>query len=163
MQAVVWLSRAAVDEISAEADHHYELETGGSFMGYWADDRAAVVTRVIPAGPNAHRSRRSFKPDQDWQLAAIAEHYARSDRRDTYLGDWHTHPNARAAVLSWTDKACLKAIIKTPKARTTLPIMMLVCGAPGGWSFHPKVCRLIRRYRVFEMIEATDASVATYE
>jgi integrative and conjugative element protein (TIGR02256 family) len=76
-----------------EAAARYPLETGGVFMGYWADDRTAVVTQAIGPGPNAYHHRHRFAPDQEWQTTEIAEYYRASGRRETYLGDWHTHPD----------------------------------------------------------------------
>ncbi|MBB4233262.1 hypothetical protein GGD56_007168 [Rhizobium mongolense] len=51
----VWLSRAVWDEICLDADRWYDKETGGTFMGYWAESNAAVVTAMILGGPNGVR------------------------------------------------------------------------------------------------------------
>lgn len=162
MPVLVWLSETDAEQIRTDADHFYVRETGGTLMGYWADGHQAVVTKLIPAGPKAHHGLHNFKPDQQWQLEAIARHYESSARKDTYLGDWHTHPDTEVPTLSWTDRACLRAIIRTPQARNMYPIMMLVCGSLSDWTLHPKVCRLVRRYRLFDRIVATDATVRTF-
>nr|WP_292516581.1 Mov34/MPN/PAD-1 family protein [Mesorhizobium sp.] len=162
MQHVVWLPRSVIEDMRVDADQWYDKETGGTFMGYWADSHVAVVTAMIPAGPNAKHERRNFLPDQHWQQAEIGKHYHQSGRLDTYLGDWHTHPDAISNRLSWTDRACLKNIIRTPSARTSTPIMMLMCGKPGGWGLYAWVCGLMPRFFLFESLWEREAEVAPY-
>lgn len=162
MQFVVWLPQSVTDEMRRDADHWYDRETGGTFMGYWADSQSAVVTTMIPGGPNAIRERTSFLPDQDWQQAQIADHYERSGRLDTYLGDWHTHPDAASGRLSWKDRACLKRIIRTPAARNPTPIMMLMCGDRNGWVLHSWVAQLSSRLLLFEWLSESGAAIKVH-
>lgn len=126
------LARGVLALCRAEADRCYPLETGGVLMGFWRR-HLAVVTQVIGPGPNARHERWSFEPDQEWQLGAIAAHYARSGRRETYLGDWHTHPDARNGNLSRMDRGVLRKVISTPSARAPTPVMMILYGSPAGW------------------------------
>ncbi|RWD60494.1 MAG: hypothetical protein EOS36_20850 [Mesorhizobium sp.] len=162
MRHVVWLPRSVVYVMKSDADQWYDKETGGTFMGYWAETRVAVVTRMIPAGPNAKRTRCSFLPDQDWQQAEIAKHYHRSGRLDTYLGDWHTHPDTFSNRLSGTDRACLRNVIGTPSARASTPIMMLMCGKTARWMLHAWVCGMGPRFFLFEGLCEWKAEVAVY-
>jgi integrative and conjugative element protein (TIGR02256 family) len=162
MQQVVWLPRSAIEDMRLDADQWYDKETGGTFMGYWAESHIAVVTAVIPAGPKAKHERNSFLPDQDWQQAEIAKHYHQSSRLDTYLGDWHTHPNAVSGRLSWTDRTCIKNVIRTPAARNSTPIMMLMCGKPANWALHAWICELKPRFLIFEGVWENEAEIAPY-
>ncbi|MER8522885.1 Mov34/MPN/PAD-1 family protein [Mesorhizobium sp. M1076] len=145
-----------------DADLWYDRETGGTFMGYWAESNVAVVTAMIPAGPRASHERSSFLPDQRWQQAEIAKHYERSGRLDTYLGDWHTHPDAVSNRLSWTDRVCLKTIIKTPTARNQRPVMMLMCGKPGEWSLHSWFCQVRPKLFFFEFLDEREATIKAH-
>lgn len=129
---VVWLPVQLHDDCIAEADRFYRLETGGALMGYW-NAANAVITAIIGAGPAALHERHNFEPDQQWQVAAIAQHYEASGRRETYIGDWHTHPDATTAHLSWTDRRVLRRIITTPSARASNPIMIVYYGAEAAW------------------------------
>lgn len=129
---VVWLPSRVHDECVAEADSFYRLETGGALMGYW-NGANAVVTAVIGPGPAALHERHNFEPDQEWQVAVIARHYEASGRRETYIGDWHTHPDANTAHLSWTDRRVLRRIINTPSARTPNPVTIIFYGAEATW------------------------------
>lgn len=128
-----------------EAEDKYPLETGGAFMGYWADRETAVIRTMIGPGPNADHRRRSFQPDETWQQREIANHYAVSGRRETYLGDWHTHPNASSGALSWVDRRALRRVIRTPSARCPIPLMLLFCGEPDNWSLTGWQARLHHR------------------
>ena len=111
----------------------FPLETGGVFMGFWRNSNFVVITKVIGPGPKAKPALTSFEPDQDWQLSQIADYYNKSDRRETYLGDWHSHPEAQNGDLSITDTLVLRRIIKTPKARTKKPLMAIFFGKPDDW------------------------------
>ncbi|WP_352567468.1 MULTISPECIES: Mov34/MPN/PAD-1 family protein [unclassified Mesorhizobium] len=151
-----------MQDMQMDADLWYDRETGGTFMGYWAESNVAVITAMIPAGPRASHERSSFLPDQSWQQVEIAKHYERSGRLDTYLGDWHTHPDAVSNRLSWTDRVCLKTIIKTPTARNQRPVMMLMCGKPGEWSLHSWFCELRTKLFLFEFLDEREATIEAY-
>lgn len=129
----VWLPNTVTQECAVEADIKLPLETGGTFMGWWLNPDTAVVTAMIGPGPGALHERFRFQPDQQWQLEQIAAHYERSGRRETYLGDWHSHPGASSGALSWTDRGVLRRVIATPEARCALPLMMILWGSSGTW------------------------------
>ena len=131
-------------------------------MGYWSDSNTAVVTKLIDAGPAAERGSHYFEPDQKWQLTEIARHYERSGRRETYLGDWHSHPAAQNGKLSRKDCTVLRRIITTPEARALTPLMAVFNGKPSEWELtvwraelrprrflRPKLTAAQARLRVF--------------
>jgi integrative and conjugative element protein (TIGR02256 family) len=163
MPTLIWLDHTVIDEMKDDADRCYINETGGAFMGYWANNENCVVTKMIPAGPLAHHSRFSFEPDQDWQLDQIAEHYKNSQRQEIYLGDWHSHPDTTAVQLSQADKACLKAIIKAPKARQPTPIMLILYGRKNSWIVEAKTASLTRRLKLFDNVTIKDAVIRFYD
>jgi|GEM_PF-989830 len=163
MPTIIWLPASIIAVMTQEADRFYELETGGTYMGYWATSSEAVVTRNIPAGPEACHGRGHFQPDQAWQITEIERHYQLSGRLDSYMGDWHTHPNATRAFLSRTDRACIRRIIKTPQARQDRPIMLLVTGKPGDWNLSPRICQIRKVLIFYEKIEEENAAIEVYE
>src|SRR3546814_7384631 len=69
---------------------------------------------------------------------------ARSGRRETYLGDWHTHPDG-TDVLSRADKATLRRIARTPDARAPRPVMLIANGEPEQWRIAGFVGSLAQR------------------
>jgi integrative and conjugative element protein (TIGR02256 family) len=111
----------------------FPKETGGVFMGYWHDRYTAVVTAAIGPGPSAVHDRYHFEPDYDYQFRQIAEHYERSGRRETYIGDWHSHPGASSGHLSRLDRRVLRHIINTPAARADRPLMAIFYGGEDAW------------------------------
>jgi integrative and conjugative element protein (TIGR02256 family) len=126
---IIWISEDSLDACIVEAKKHSPLETGGVFMGYWADATAAVVTSIIGAGPAADRGHRHFAPDYEWQIDEIARHYEASGRRHSYLGDWHSHPGQAYGTLSKKDRRVLRRIIQTPAARASKPVMAIIHGS----------------------------------
>ena len=125
-----WLYESVLDEIHIESQKVFPLETGGILIGYWGsrgNTLQPVVTQVIGPGPRARHSQNRFSPDYDYQEIEVAKRYASSGRVETYLGDWHTHPNG-SPNLSWTDKRTLKRIAKNPSNRATIPLMLVVGG-----------------------------------
>jgi integrative and conjugative element protein (TIGR02256 family) len=130
---IVWLPTGLFEQCATDADRFYDRETGGALMGYWHGGGTAVVTAIIGAGPRALHERYKFEPDQQWQVEQIARHYAESGRRETYIGDWHTHPDAGSGRLSRTDLGVLRRIIATPAARASSPIMIVLHGTKRGW------------------------------
>ena len=130
---LVWMPQSITTTCLNEATNKYSLESGGTFMGYWVDSETVVVRHMIGPGPDAFHGRHRFQPDEAWQHEKIARHYAASGRRDTYLGDWHSHPNASSGTLSWIDRRVLRRIIRTPSARCPTPLMMVFWGQPDDW------------------------------
>lgn len=126
----VWIPRGAVDAMINEAYGASPNETGGVLVGYWSSDGDhVVVTAVIGPGPTAVHRRASSTPDAAYQEAEIARRYESSERRYTYIGDWHSHPDGRP-LLSRQDRRTLAAIAGTPEARAPVPLMGILRGGP---------------------------------
>lgn len=142
---LIWIPAYVTDICRSEASSKFPLESGGAFMGWWADDHNVVISAAIGPGPDAYHGSHAFQPDQDWQLEQIASHYEASDRRETYIGDWHSHPNAKSGSLSWTDRGVLKRIINTLAARAPTPIMVVLYGPKDEWSIIAWRAHLIPR------------------
>src|SRR5947209_19058204 len=94
----VCISNALLLRICAEANRKYPYETGGILMGYYESTGQCTVTEIIGPGPRAKHCRTSFEPDYDFQEEQVAVAYGQSRRRDTYIGDWHTHPGGTGAL-----------------------------------------------------------------
>lgn len=155
----VWIPQGIIRACFDEASSKFPFETGGTFMGWWADSHTVVITGVIGAGPKAHHGRYAFQPDEMWQLDQIARHYEDSGRRETYLGDWHSHPNASSGSLSWTDRHVLRRVITTPSARCPSPLMTVVWAQPDDWQFTAWCARLQPRLVLWSHLMVTQAAV----
>lgn len=127
-----WLTRTAEKVIRSEAARHPDQETGGVLLGYFSPEGSVVVADATGPGPDASRSCDSFHPDIAWQRQEVAVRYAESGRINTYLGDWHTHPNG-VLVLSPTDRRTLRRISQTATARVPQALMAILApDAAGG-------------------------------
>jgi integrative and conjugative element protein (TIGR02256 family) len=160
---VVWILKQTYDLCVADAEFHYPRETGGAFMGYWPNSNEVVITAVIGPGPKASHRKHSFEPDQAWQIRQIADHYARSSRTEGYVGDWHSHPGASAAVPSYVDKATLQKIIRSRRARAPRPLCAIFYGRPGQWACDTWVATEKRRPFLGPTLALTEAALHLYD
>lgn len=120
----VRLSEPIIAAIVVEANNWYPKETGGVLMGYWANDHEVVISGIVGPGPNALHTYNSFIPDDTYHISEIARLYTESKGEQTYLGDWHTHPNAEA-YLSERDRKTLRKIADYKPARLKRPLMLV--------------------------------------
>jgi integrative and conjugative element protein (TIGR02256 family) len=128
----LWLAHTALEVAKSEADSRYPYETGGVILGYWAGENV-VVTRFTMPGKDAIHSKMSFVPDYLFDEKVLANVYTLTGGQITYLGDWHTHPNATTDTLSRKDIATLRRIAAYDAARAPKPLMVLLWGTPEDW------------------------------
>lgn len=115
----------AFELIARDVTRHYPYETGGLLVGYWISKKKIVVTRAIGAGPRAKRGRTWFIPDTRYQRRELARIYEESGRKETYLGDWHSHPNGPPKP-SFQDKRTARQIANYVEARCPRPMMLII-------------------------------------
>lgn len=94
-------------------------------MGAWTKRREIRVTALIGPGPNAIHDLYRFAPDQEWQEAAVAQMFRRSNGQDHYLGDWHTHPS-HTPIPSAKDRRVARLIARHGPARAPRPVLLIV-------------------------------------
>lgn len=111
--------------IVAEARARRPLESGGILMGYWLRPGEVVITTATRPGREAQHYRSRYEPDAQHDAEAIARSYAASGRLHTYLGDWHSHPDA-APRPSRLDRATMAVIARHADARAAVPVMLIV-------------------------------------
>lgn len=128
---VVWLKGSAYNAILVEAIKAMPRETGGVLIGYWGNMHEAVVTDIVGPGPKAIHKRHSFVPDNAHHVGEIKKAYLKSERTETYLGDWHTHPKS-SAYLSEQDQSTLLKIADYKHARLIQPLMVVLGTRPFG-------------------------------
>lgn len=155
----VWMPGDLLRDCMEEARRTWPQESGGVFMGWWSDPSVAVVTAMIGPGPLASHGVHHFEPDQQWQIAQIADHYAASGRRETYLGDWHSHPHADGGSLSWRDRAVLRRIAQAASARCNTPLMAVLWGASKDLSMRIWQARLERRRLLWDRLVVSAATL----
>lgn len=132
MCELFWIPKRTYLQMCALGEQRFPLETGGMLLGYEADNGEAVVTTVIGPGRNAKHRRYRFSPDAEYQQAELTAHHLRTAGRETYLGDWHTHPLG-STTLSLLDKRTLTRIACAPSSGTIKPIMAILGGGRENW------------------------------
>jgi integrative and conjugative element protein (TIGR02256 family) len=158
----VWIAETAFAEMLQLAKQHAPLETGGMLLGYEVDSGAAVVTKVIGPGPKAKHGLFRFTPDGKFQQAELENHYWATEGRETYLGDWHTHPKSDNSP-STLDKRTLARIAQEPASRTNKPLMAILAGGSGEWDLGV-VRFLSMRKRIFwTEYELTNLTARTFK
>lgn len=101
-------------------------ETGGVLIGYWLEgSEGVVITEAVGPGPCAKHGKTTFVPDPSYHESEIARLYEQSGRVNTYLGDWHSHPNS-ITRMSPTDRRTLLKIAKHKDARVPTPLMAII-------------------------------------
>ncbi len=158
---IIWIPKAIYEQNCREANARFPVETGGAFMGYWANNQV-VITASIEAGPNATHRRYSFEPDYEWQHAQITKHYNGSGRLETYLGDWHSHPDGLSGNLSWQDKQALRRVAMTPAARAPNPISIIFYGEPDHWSTSAWCAKIVPRKIIWSSLDASKVDLNFY-
>lgn len=126
-----------------EADIKEPFETGGILAGYWANAHEVVISAASGPGPNSMHLSHRFKPDSEYQEVWISNRYAQTRGVETYLGDWHTHPGATAAIPSWTDRVTARRIASAPEARASNPVILILTGTAVSWKPAAWVARLV--------------------
>jgi integrative and conjugative element protein (TIGR02256 family) len=131
---IAWLNSASLANARAHATSHLPNETGGLLLGYWHGSDEVVITCVTRAGPAAHHSKNSYKPDYGFDERCVARAYAASGGTVVYLGDWHSHPNTTRPYLSSKDKHALWSVARSDEARAPKPLSLVLAGNEAGWS-----------------------------
>lgn len=130
---VLWVRENAYRQMEELAIESYPLETGGLLLGYESDDAVPVVTAITGPGPKARHRRHSFLPDTDYQQALLEAHHNATLGVESYLGDWHTHPDGCIA-LSRRDKKTLRNIAAAPGAYLKHPVMAILAPGKETWT-----------------------------
>jgi len=159
---VIWMPREVAGACIDEATRLFPVETGGTFMGWWTNAGTAVITAMIGPGPRATHGRHHFQPDQEWQLEQIAQHYEKSGRRETYLGDWHSHPNRLRNTLSRVDRRVLQQIINTPSARCSTPLMAVLWGRSNDWQVSMWNAKIDQRRILWDRLVLKEATLRLF-
>jgi integrative and conjugative element protein (TIGR02256 family) len=124
MNPKIWIKQHVIDFIFKDGNKWLPFETGGILIGYCSSKTEYVITNVVGPGEKAFHKHFSFEPDQEFHQQEISRIYTKSNRLETYLGDWHTHPNS-SAYQSETDKKTLKKIARHKEARLVNPLMLI--------------------------------------
>lgn len=114
-----------LNEIKSAALHHYPKEFGGIFLGrYECGNKVAVVEKMLL--PIKYRNTRvHFERGAEKLNDRIEKEFEMSNGKTIYIGEWHSHPDARA-IPSGTDVASISEIANTQTVMIENPILLIV-------------------------------------
>lgn len=102
-------------------------EAGGILIGSYRGQHVEVVSCTVPM-PRDIRRRYSFdRRDPGHQAAALAAWHA-SDRTETFVGEWHTHPEPHPTP-SGRDRTTWSGIV----TKITNPVVFMIGGWESSW------------------------------
>ena len=114
-------------------------------MGRLLPSGDIIIQELISAGPGAKHLRHGFEPDEAWQWTEMERIHLRDGGVTKYIGDWHSHPNAKHGGLSGTDLAALRTILLAPESHADKVVSLVLCGGPSAWHPHAWLGALRRK------------------
>ena len=124
-EEMVWIpERLLRTQIVPDIKRHHPNETGGMLLGY-VNGGHRVITALIDSGPNAQRGLYHMLPDDTYQQAKLLEHFEMTDGRESFLGEWHSHPES-SPTMSPTDRRTLHRVTTKGRNLPALPAMVIV-------------------------------------
>ena len=97
-------------------------ERGGLLIGYRRGDHFDVIAITLPMLGDRQTRTRFSRLDQGHQKA-MGTHWKESGHTADYLGEWHTHPEAKPLPSSLDRREWNKIV-----ARSKLPMLFLIVG-----------------------------------
>lgn len=101
-------------------------ETGGILLGHITENDLHINI-ATDAGPNALKSRSSYIRDEKYAQSRINEEFIKSEGKNIYLGEWHSHPIS-SNVPSSIDVKSMKEISESLLYNTNKPVL-LICSS----------------------------------
>lgn len=111
-------------------------ETGGILVGFFDEEKNAVVTAASEPGPNAVCTPTKFLKDIPYTQKWLEDKINNSSRQIEYIGEWHSHTNGDTTP-SITDITSLNDIADSPNYLCDMPVM-LILGSNGSGEISKK-------------------------
>lgn len=111
-----------------ECDRYIAEETGGRLLGFYdwrRTDLHIEVKALLPAGPDARRSKVSFFQDGAYQERLFRMVETKCPAIE-HLGNWHTHHCNGLRMLSQGDCDTYRKCVNSPKHNTDFFYALLV-------------------------------------
>jgi len=120
----VWVASGLLRDLAEEAEWRLPDEAGGVLIGY-RNAGAVVVTGSVDAGPKAERWPNGLRPDREFQNAELDRLFIESYGATTFVGEWHSHPLARA-IPSKRDRKTLRNTVTDSESATTVALILIL-------------------------------------
>ncbi len=123
----IYLTRTVVDILCQFRQlKQAKNENGGIILGQTSkDEQQILVCRASVPGSQERSGRLSFHRDRRKAQQIIEYEFYNSDGRNTYLGEWHTHP-AKEAVPSSQDISMIMEQFATNEMRIEFILLLIV-------------------------------------
>ena len=118
----LYISNETLCKIKEQLSHYYPDEFGGVFVGYKEGNLTIIDDVLIP--DDFENGRTVFIRHPGTLNDRLELIFNKTDGKITYIGEWHSHPNAQA-LPSLTDINAMDKIAKDQKIRNSNPILMI--------------------------------------
>lgn len=123
----IFIKDSVVELIKSEVKKtKNNYETGGILLGHVTENNL-YINIATDAGPNVIKSRSSYIRDDKYGQSRIDEEFIKSDGKNIYLGEWHSHPIASNTPSS-IDVKSMKEISESLLYNTSKPVL-LICSS----------------------------------
>jgi integrative and conjugative element protein (TIGR02256 family) len=125
------ITRRVINLLSTWQQYPGDNEAGGVLIGEFRRDHA-TVNHITEPGHGDSREPRLFHRRGEHHQRIMTELWQKSDGRDNYLGEWHTH-NAAELTPSTDDNHCLVSAFTQVRRHVPCLFALIV-----GRSMHPQ-------------------------
>lgn len=119
----LYISNQTLGKIRLELLKHYPKEFGGVFVGFKKEGLIVIEDVLIP--DDFVNGKTEFVRHPGTLNDRLAKIFKETNGKTTYLGEWHSHPNASATPSS-TDEKAMKEIAENIKIGNLNPVLMIV-------------------------------------
>jgi integrative and conjugative element protein (TIGR02256 family) len=113
------------EQLERRAIEAGDKETCGILIGYFTDERVAVVVDASDAGPNAESSAAICSRDVEYTQQWLEDRLRDSSGEIEYIGEWHSH-TSEDTTPSTTDTTSLTDIANSPNYLCRTPVMLIL-------------------------------------
>jgi integrative and conjugative element protein (TIGR02256 family) len=119
----IYISNETLAKIKFELLKHYPKEFGGVFVGFKKVGLTVIEDILIP--DDFENGKTVFVRHPGTLNDRLESIFKETNGKTTYIGEWHSHPNA-AATPSSTDEKAMKEIAENIKIGNLNPVLMIV-------------------------------------
>lgn len=127
-----------------------QVERGGILIGSYRGPHIEVVDCTEPGAADKATLSSFTRQDERHQEAAI-EAWRKSQHRQTYVGEWHSHPVGRP-VPSGMDRRTWRSVV----AKLRVPCLFVVV-SPSGWHVF-RIQRGMAAADIVQLVESENGS-----
>lgn len=118
----LYIEPSVMNSLVRYGQEDYQKEAGGCLLGFYRGQHIHIAMCTQPMGGDRRKKFRFDRRDPDHVNIAI-EQYKTSGSKCTYLGDWHSHPEAVPSP-SLIDYEEWDKVTKLKKAWPTVSIIV---------------------------------------